>query len=131
MSQGVVLTAGQPENNSAVVGTVAEATNVRGKCIRPSAPRAAKTAKYRSSPATGDLCIALTATPLQGDRQLSSEPERWQSTAVRNHDEDDRQVGMVPDSSLLPIMQCASQHFLRLYHFYALSPKVILSLFDR
>jgi len=130
MSLGVVLTAGQPENNSAVVGTVAEATG-RGKCIRPSAPRAAKTAKYRSSPATGDLCIALTATPPQGDRQLSSEPERWQSTAARNHDEDERQVGVVPDSSLLPIMQCASQHFLRFYHFYALSPKVLLSLFDR
>jgi len=73
MSQGVVLTAGQPENNSAVVGTVAEATG-RGKCIPPSAPRAAKTAKYRSSHATGDPFTARTATPLKGDRYLSSEP---------------------------------------------------------
>ena len=77
MSQGVVLTAGQPENNSAVVGTVAEATG-RGKCIRPSAPRAAKTAKYRSSPATGDRYIAQTATLRLGGRdngkQLASDP---------------------------------------------------------
>ncbi len=79
MSQGAVLTAGQPENCSAAVGTAAAAaaaedTDSRGKCIRPSAPRAAKTAKYRSSHATGDPFTARTATPLKGDRYLSSEP---------------------------------------------------------
>ena len=66
MNLAVVLTAEQPENNSAVVGTVAEATG-RGKCIPPSAPLAAKTAKYRSSPETGDPCTARTATLRLGD----------------------------------------------------------------
>ncbi len=99
MNLAVVLTAEQPENNSAVVGTVAEATS-RGKCIPPSAPRAAKTARYPSSPEMGDRCTALTATPLKGDRQLSSKPERWQNTAARNRDEENGQMGMVPESSL-------------------------------
>ena len=61
MNLAVVLTAEQPENNSAVVGTVAEATG-RGKCIPPAAPLAAKTAKYRSSHATGDPFTARTVT---------------------------------------------------------------------
>lgn len=63
MNPTVVLTAEQPEGNSAlvVVGTVAEATG-RGKCIRPSAPLAAKTAKYPSSPETVDLSTARNAT---------------------------------------------------------------------
>ena len=78
MNLAVVLTAEQPENNSAVVGTVAEATG-RGKCIPPSAPLAAKTAKYRSSPETGDPCTARTATLKRGSRdngkQLASGPQ--------------------------------------------------------
>jgi len=61
MNLAVVLTAEQPEDNSALVGTVAEATG-GGKCIRPSAPLAAKTARYRSSPETVDLYTARTAT---------------------------------------------------------------------
>jgi hypothetical protein len=79
MSQGVVLTAGQPENNSAVVvGTVAEATS-GGKCIQPSAPPVAKTVKYRSNPETGDPCTARNATLNRGSRengkQLASVPQ--------------------------------------------------------
>ena len=78
MSQGVVLTAGRPENNSAVVGTVAEATNVRGKCIPLSAPLVAKIARYPSSHETGDRCTALTATLKRGGRengkQLAPDP---------------------------------------------------------
>ena len=92
-----VLSAEQPENTIALAAMAA--TDNRDKCIPLPVPLVAKTARYPSSPEMGDRCTALTATPLQGDRQLSSEPERWQSTAARNHDEDDRQVGMVPDSS--------------------------------
>ena len=61
MNLAAVLTAEQPEDNSVLVGTVAEATGP-GKCIRPSALLVAKTAKYRSSPETGDPCTARTAT---------------------------------------------------------------------
>jgi len=61
MNLAVVLTAEQPEDSSALVGTVAEATG-GGKCTRPFAPLAAKTAKYRSSPETVDLSTARTAT---------------------------------------------------------------------
>jgi hypothetical protein len=67
MNLAVVLTAEQPEDNSAmVVGTVAGATG-GGKCIQLSVPLAAKTAKYRSSPETGDPCTARTATLRLGD----------------------------------------------------------------
>jgi len=66
MNLAVALTAEQPEDNSAMVGTVAEATG-GGKCIQQSVPLAAKTAKYRSSPETGDPCTARTATLRLGD----------------------------------------------------------------
>jgi len=68
MNLAVVLTAEQPEDNSALVGTVAEATG-GGKCTRLSAPLAAKTAKYPSSPETVDLSTARTATVRSGGSQ--------------------------------------------------------------
>jgi len=69
MSQGVVLTAGQPENNSAaVMGIVAEATDSKEKCTLLYAPLAAKTPRYPSNRETGDRFIALTATPRRGAR---------------------------------------------------------------
>jgi len=58
MSPSVVLTAEQPENNSAPAA-MAKGT---GGCIRPSAPLAAKTAKYRSNPERDDPCTARIAT---------------------------------------------------------------------
>lgn len=68
MSPGVVLTAAQPENNSAVVGMAAEATDSREKCIPLYAPLAAKAPRSPSSPETGGRCTALTATLKRGGR---------------------------------------------------------------
>ena len=72
MSPGVVLTAEQPENNSAVVGIVAEAEaeaiDSSGKCSLLYAPLAAKAPRSPSSPETGDRCTALTATPKRSGR---------------------------------------------------------------
>jgi hypothetical protein len=74
MNPGVVLTAGQPENNSAVAVVVgiaaeaAEATDSRGKCTLLYVPLAAKAPRYPSSPETGDRCTALTATLKRGGR---------------------------------------------------------------
>ena len=76
MNPGVVLTAGQPENNSAVVVVVvgiaveaaAEATDSRGKCTLLYVPLAARAPRYPSSPETGDRCTALTATPKRSGR---------------------------------------------------------------
>lgn len=80
MSRVVVLTAGLPENSSAVAtGIAAEATDNNGKCTLLFALLAAKTPRYPSSRETGDQCIALTATPRRGGRdywkQLASGPE--------------------------------------------------------
>lgn len=78
MSRGVVLTAEQPENNSAVVVIAAEARDSQGKCTLLYAPLAAKTPRYPSSRETGDRFIALTAIPSRGGRdnlkQLASVP---------------------------------------------------------
>jgi hypothetical protein len=69
MNPGVVLTAEQPENNSAVVGmATAEATDSREKCILLYAPLAAKAPRSPSSPETGGRCTALTATLKRGGR---------------------------------------------------------------
>jgi len=72
MSPGVVLTAEQPENNSAVVAeagiAAAVATDSRGKCTLLYVPLAAKAPRYPSSPETGDRCTALTATLKRGGR---------------------------------------------------------------
>ena len=71
MSPGAVLTAEQPENNSAVAeaGIAAEAaTDSRGKCTLLYVPLAAKAPRYPSSPETGDRCTALTATLKRGGR---------------------------------------------------------------
>ena len=73
MSPGVVLTAEQPENNSAVVvvgiaAEAAEATDSRGKCFLLYVPLAVKAPRYPSSPETGDRCTALTATLKRGGR---------------------------------------------------------------
>ena len=75
MNPGVVLTAGQPENNSAVAvgiaaeaAEAAEATDSRGKCTLLYVPLAARAPRYPSSPETGDRCIALTATPKRSGR---------------------------------------------------------------
>jgi hypothetical protein len=75
MIPGVVLTAGQPENNSAVTGMVAEtaeATDSRGKCILLFVPLAAKVPRYPSSPERGDRCTAPTATQKRGGRDKGS-----------------------------------------------------------
>ena len=77
MNPGVVLTAEQPENNSAVAVVVgiaaeaaeaAEATDSRGKCTLLYVPLAAKAPRSLSSPETGDRCTALTATPKRSGR---------------------------------------------------------------
>jgi hypothetical protein len=72
MNPGVVLTAGQPENNSAVAvgiaAEAAEATDSRGKCTLLYVPLAARAPRYPSSPETGDRCTALTATPKRSGR---------------------------------------------------------------
>jgi hypothetical protein len=70
MNPGVVLTAEQPENNSAVVVGIAAAgaTDSRGKCSLLYAPLAAKVPRYPSSPETGGRCTALTATLKRGGR---------------------------------------------------------------
>ena len=74
MNPGVVLTAGQPENNSAVAVVVgiaaeaAEATGSRGECTLLYVPLAARAPRYPSSPETGDRCTALTATPKRSGR---------------------------------------------------------------
>ena len=78
MNPGVVLTAGQPENNSAVAvgiaaeaeaaAEAAEATDSRGKCTLLYVPLAAKAPRSPSSPETGDRCTALTATPKRSGR---------------------------------------------------------------
>jgi len=71
MSPGVVLTAEQPENNSAVAEAgiaAAVATDSRGKCTLLYVPLAAKAPRYPSSPETGDRCTALTATLKRGGR---------------------------------------------------------------
>jgi hypothetical protein len=72
MSPGVVLTAEQPENNSAVAvgiaAEAAEATDSRGKCSLLYVPLAAKAPRYPSSPETGDRCTALTATRKRSGR---------------------------------------------------------------
>ena len=58
-----VLSAEQPENKIALA-IMAAATDNRDKCIPLPVLLVAKTARYPSSPETGDLCTALTATPL-------------------------------------------------------------------
>jgi len=72
MNPGVVLTAGQPENNSAVAvgiaAEAAEATDSRGKCTLLYVPLAAKAPRSPSSPETGDRCTAPTATPKRSGR---------------------------------------------------------------
>jgi hypothetical protein len=72
MSRGAALTAGQPENNSALVD-MAEDTD-KGKCIPLSALLVARIARYLSSPAMGDPCTAQTATPVPSSKQGSSRP---------------------------------------------------------
>ncbi len=64
MSPSVVLTAEQPENDSAS-GAMAKDTE-RGRCILLSAPLAAKTARCHSSPEAADRCTARIATPPLG-----------------------------------------------------------------
>ena len=76
MSPGVVPTAGQPKNKSAVAGMAveveAEATDSRGKCTLQYAPLAARTPRSPSSPETGAQCTALTATLNRGGRDKGS-----------------------------------------------------------
>jgi len=73
MSPAVVLTAVQPENNSAaVMGIAAEATDSREKCILLYVPLVAKTLRYPSSPETADRYTALTATRKRGGRDKGS-----------------------------------------------------------
>jgi len=78
MSPGVVLTAEQPENNSAVVGIVAEAEaeaeaiDSSGKCSLLYAPLAAKAPRSPSSPEAGDRCTVLIATLKRGARDKGS-----------------------------------------------------------
>jgi len=69
MSLAVVLTAGQPENNSAVVveamvaeAMVAEATGSREKCTLLCALPVEKIPRCRSNREMGDQCTAATAT---------------------------------------------------------------------
>ena len=69
MSRGVVLTAEQPGNNSAVVvGMVVgvEAIGSSVRCILLYAPLAARTPRSPSSLETGGRCTALTATLKRG-----------------------------------------------------------------
>jgi len=73
MSPGVVLSAGQPENNSAVTDMAAEtaataAIDSREKCTLLYARLAARTPRYPSNPEAGARCIALTATQNRGGR---------------------------------------------------------------
>jgi len=74
MSPGVVPTAGQSKNKSAVAGMAAEAeaTDSRGKCTLQYAPLAARTPRSPSSPETGARCTALTATLNRGGRDKGS-----------------------------------------------------------
>jgi len=74
MSPGVVPTAGQPKNKSAVVGMAVEveATDSREKCILLFAPLVARTPRYRSSPERGARCTALTATQKRSGRDKRS-----------------------------------------------------------
>ena len=63
MSLAVVLTAEQPENNSAVVVAVtgvAEATGNKEKCILPYALHVEKTHRCHSSHEMDDRCTAAT-----------------------------------------------------------------------
>jgi len=74
-SPGVVLTAGQSRNKSAVAGMVAveaEAIDSRGKCTLQYAPLAARTPRSPSSHETGARCTALTATQNRGGRDKGS-----------------------------------------------------------
>jgi hypothetical protein len=71
MSRDVVLTAGQPENSSAVVVMVdmaAAADTDKGKCILLCAPLAARAHRYPSSHEAAGQCTALTAIPKSGGR---------------------------------------------------------------
>ena len=90
MSLGVVLTAVQPENNSAEMGmaTGAEAIDSREKCIRLYAHLVARTPRYLSNLETGGRCTALTATLKRGGRDKGL------------NFEDNGQLGMVPGFSL-------------------------------
>jgi hypothetical protein len=74
MSPGVVPTAGQPKNKSAVAGMAVEveATDSRGKCTLQYAPLAAPTPRSLSSPETGAGCTALTATQKRSGRDKGS-----------------------------------------------------------
>jgi hypothetical protein len=67
MSPGVVLIAGQSENNSAAA-MVAEAPDSGGKCILLYAPLVAEAPRSPLSPETDDQCTALIATLRQGGR---------------------------------------------------------------
>jgi len=75
MSPGVVPTAGQSKNKSAVAGMAAveaEATDSRGKCTLQYAPLAARPPRSPSSPDRGDRCTALTATQKRSGRDKGS-----------------------------------------------------------
>ena len=71
MSPGVVPSAGQPENNSAVTAMAAEtaaAIDSKEKCTLLCAHLAARTPRYPSNPEPGARCTALTATQNRGGR---------------------------------------------------------------
>jgi len=74
MSPGVVLTAGQSKNKTAVedIAVEVEATDSRGKCILLCVPLAARTPRSPSSPETGARCTALTATLKRSGRDKGS-----------------------------------------------------------
>ena len=102
MSPGVVLTAGQPKNKSAVAGMAveAEATDSRGKCTLQYAPLAARTPRSPSSPETGARCTAPTATQKRGGRDKGSTQLPLYQIGLMGRAGDNGQLEMVPDSSL-------------------------------
>jgi len=69
MSRGVVLTAAQPGNNSAVVGM--EADTGKGRCIRLFVPPVERIVRCLSNPGTDDPYTARTAT-LQIEDKIGS-----------------------------------------------------------
>lgn len=72
-SLGVVLTAGQSGNSSAVVAMVAEALDSGGKCTLLYVPLVERTHRSPLSPETEGLCTALTATLRRGVRAKEEE----------------------------------------------------------
>ena len=102
MSPGVVPTAGQSKNKSAVAGMAVEveATGSRGKCTLQYAPLAARTPRSPSSPETGARCTALTATLNRGGRDKGSSQLTLYQIGLVGWAGDNGQLEMVPDSSL-------------------------------